>query len=170
MRVVSVVRAAAALGDTAHGSSRARANCSRRHLQGRVPSFFDVPTTAAQPYGGGRLPLQPPGGVWLPPTPLPAFADCSTSETAWSCLGRNGCIWCYESRQQGWQKPRCQGEYEVCERRLRTANQTDVPVDNIPEASGEVKCSDLTNCRQCLRFSYQCRWCLEGGEERRLAA
>jgi hypothetical protein len=59
------------------------------------------------------------------------------------------------------------------------ASINECPVDSVKalnitiNAGGQqlqsrTRCSSLGNCRECLRFTYQCRWCLDG--EQRLPA
>eukprot|EP00878_Enallax_costatus_P005985 GHUV01006277.1.p1 GENE.GHUV01006277.1~~GHUV01006277.1.p1 ORF type:complete len:605 (+),score=82.49 GHUV01006277.1:503-2317(+) len=90
-------------------------------------------------------------------------ADCPAQENCYSCQQSPGCVWCYES--QGPEvKPHCQSAKQVCPRFVKSIKEC--PVDNIPELpQGQkyaVTCSNLSNCRECLRFTYQCKWCITG--------
>lgn len=46
------------------------------------------------------------------------------------------------------------------------ASPAECPTDGIMEATaGTLKCADLRNCRQCLRFAGQCKWCVSGAPD-----
>ena len=62
-------------------------------------------------------------------------------------------------------KPRCQKNTDTCSG--FTGDVKECPIDNIPAASiasgaNGLTCAGLKTCSDCLKFTYQCRWCVSG--------
>lgn len=92
--------------------------------------------------------------------------NCSTYDTCYDCQGASNCVWCFEGLPGRGQKPSCQPSTASCGRRV--SSRSDCPVDGTAGRAGTtaaeagVTCASLSNCRQCLRYTYQCRWCITG--------
>jgi len=64
------------------------------------------------------------------------------------------------------EKPFCSASTDLCARAVQKASECPARLHpwqllGLPAKQG-VTCANLTNCRQCLRFTYQCRWCVKG--------
>eukprot|EP00878_Enallax_costatus_P030502 GHUV01033211.1.p1 GENE.GHUV01033211.1~~GHUV01033211.1.p1 ORF type:complete len:556 (+),score=56.28 GHUV01033211.1:494-2161(+) len=99
--------------------------------------------------------------------------DCAPIDNCYSCQLVPGCVWCYEPPAPGIKThcvagdplcTRCQASNQLCPRYVKSLQEC--PVDNVPSApqneTSPITCSSLGDCRQCLRFSYQCKWCVSG--------
>lgn len=69
-------------------------------------------------------------------------------------------------------KPRCQPNTDTCSDFVMDAKEC--PVDKVPAAKkaygdSGVTCAGLHSCKDCLKFTYQCRWCVNGKQEARTA-
>jgi hypothetical protein len=98
----------------------------------------------------------------------PSGKQCSAFDTCYGCSLTRGCVWCIESEADR-SKPACVMANNLCNRAHEGGPKT-CPMDGIAglkqPPTGAVKCADLTNCRECLRYTYQCRWCISGASSR----
>ncbi|KAF6257376.1 hypothetical protein COO60DRAFT_1524168 [Scenedesmus sp. NREL 46B-D3] len=96
--------------------------------------------------------------------------QCGAFENCYECEEVAGCTWCFEGDLKDL-KPRClSSRNKVCSREVRSTSEC--PVDNVKaleklngtddqKLKSNLSCASMGNCRECLRFTYQCRWCLD---------
>lgn len=99
--------------------------------------------------------------------------QCDAFKTCYACKEVPGCTWCFEGGLKN-SKPACLStKNKVCSREVMDISKC--PIDRVKDlellSGGEpggqklksdVRCASLGNCRECLRFTYQCKWCLDG--------
>lgn len=98
--------------------------------------------------------------------------QCDAFKTCYACKEVPGCTWCFEGGLKN-SKPACLStKNKVCSREVMDISKC--PIDRVKDlelmSGGEpggqklksdVRCASLGNCRECLRFTYQCKWCLD---------
>lgn len=113
-----------------------------------------------------HMPCPPPPCLILPAAARAVQDPCTSQSNCYRCQSTPGCTWCYSGWPAPLDKPSCISSLSECSGFVKSIQEC--PVDRIPAAtaaagsSTAVTCASLSSCRECLRFTYQCRWCVTG--------